>query len=446
MVVVRGRFVVTMNSEMKVWKNGGVAVEDGEIVEVGRFEDLKQRYGGEIIGDKWKIVIPGLVNCHYHSREQLAATLFPDGLGEAEWFNNYCLRYHEVLGPDEEKVALELALYAMARNGVTAFSDGGLIYPDVSLTAVEKNPLRIYASTWCWDMPPRIRKTSEQAMKEIDELRRKWAGKHRGLVEVCVTPISVTTCSRELLHQTFSYAKSHQLKTYIHTSSFREEVEKAIQTFGITPVGYLRREGLLRNYVNLLHAVHLTDEDVEWIAESGARVVCCPWSSMKKGKGLAVSGRFPELLKKGVRVGLGADGAPSSQHVDMLRTAGAFAGLFRDARMDAKAVTTTDALKAITSTAADLLGASNRTGSIEKGKRADLVLIDVRHPDFVPLSDPMQALVFSATGSAVDTVMVDGRIIVEHGEVKNVDFEELFRRAEKALEKIASKMGHQIPM
>ncbi|MDW8063220.1 MAG: amidohydrolase family protein [Candidatus Caldarchaeum sp.] len=447
MFLVRGRYVITMDDRLKVFKRGCVVVDGNVIVDVGPFDDLRTIYRcDEVIGDDWHVVLPGFVNCHYHSREQLAVSLFPDGLGEKEWFWNYVLPYHEALSPEDEKLAFELALVAMARNGVTTFSDGGLIFPDTTLTALEKIPLRCYASTWCWDIPQKIAKSTEQAFREIVDLYMKYHGKNNGLLNVCATPISVLTCSEKLLTEVFSWAREKGLKTSIHVASFVEEVEKCLETFGTSPADYLRRIGVLDQSVNLLHAVHLSDQDVEAVARSGAGVVCCPTSSTKKGKGLAVKGKVPELLEKGVKVGLGGDGAPSSQHVDMLRMASLFAGLFRDSRMDAKAVKAVDALKALTIGGAEVLGASAVTGSIVKGKKADLVLLDLRDPSFIPLTDVVQALVFSATGSAVDTVIVDGKILVEGGIVKNVDYREIASNAEKAVERIAAKIGLQIPM
>lgn len=441
MILIRGRYIVTMDERFRVFKRGCVVVDGNVIVDVGPFDELRKIYRcDEVIGDDWHVVVPGFVNCHYHSREQLALTLFPDGLDEKEWFWNYVLPYHEALSPEDEKLAFELALYSMARNGVTTFSDGGLLYPSTTLTALENIPLRCLASTWCWDIPEKIQKTTEKAFEEIVRLHREFAGKYDGLLDVCATPISVLTCSRELLKEVVVWARQNNVKIFIHASSFSEEVLRSVQRFGDTPVGYLHGIGFLDRNVNLLHAVHLTERDVELVAGSDAGVVCCPYSSMVKGKGLAVNGKFPELLQRGVRVGLGSDGAPSSHHIDMLRNASVFTGLFRDARMDAKAVKAVDSLKAITTVGAELLGLAEKTGSITKGKRADLVLLNMRNPSFIPMTDVYRSIVFSATGLAVDTVMVNGKIIVEDGVVMNLDFEELFKKAEKAVERIKSKM------
>ncbi|GBC72413.1 Atrazine chlorohydrolase [archaeon HR03] len=447
MFIVRGRFVVTVDEVNRVFRDGGVVVEGDRIVDVGFFEDLKKRYRCDmVVGDEWKIVLPGLVNCHYHSREQLSQTMFPDGLGETTWFNNFCLPYHAALTPEEEKTAFRLALYAMALNGVTTFADGGLLYPSTTLETLDEIPLRCLASTWCWDRADIIPKTAEEAFEELTHLHREFRGGFGGRLDVCATPISVTTCSQKLLRQVVEWARENNVKTFIHVSSFREEVEKALSTFGVTPVQYLFERGLLSRDVNILHSIHLSMDDVARIVSSGAGVVSCPYSSLKKGKGISVRGVFPEMLAEGVRVGLGGDGAPSAQHVDMLRTLSLFTGLCRDIRMNASLPLAKDAIRFVTSTAADLLGLGHRVGSLEKGKKADIVLLDMRFPDFIPVLDVLQSVVFSATGAAVDTVIVDGRVVVEGRRVIGVDAERLFRESEAAAEKIAERLGLQRPM
>nr|BAJ48436.1 amidohydrolase [Candidatus Caldarchaeum subterraneum] len=447
MFIVRGRFVVTVDEVNRVFRDGGVVVEGDRIVDVGFFEDLKKRYRCDmVVGDEWKIVLPGLVNCHYHSREQLSQTMFPDGLGETTWFNNFCLPYHAALTPEEEKTAFRLALYAMALNGVTTFADGGLLYPSTTLETLDEIPLRCLASTWCWDRADIIPKTAEEAFEELTHLHREFKGGFGGRLDVCATPISVTTCSQKLLRQVVEWARENNVKTFIHVSSFREEVEKALSTFGVTPVQYLFERGLLSRDVNILHSIHLSMDDVARIVSSGAGVVSCPYSSLKKGKGISVRGVFPEMLAEGVRVGLGGDGAPSAQHVDMLRTLSLFTGLCRDIRMNASLPLAKDAIRFVTSTAADLLGLGHRVGSLEKGKKADIVLLDMRFPDFIPVLDVLQSVVFSATGAAVDTVIVDGRVVVEGRRVIGVDAERLFRESEAAAEKIAERLGLQRPM
>ncbi|MEM2066157.1 MAG: amidohydrolase family protein [Candidatus Caldarchaeum sp.] len=447
MFLVRGRFVVTVDEVNRVFRDGAVVVEGDRIVDVGFFEDMKKNYRCDIVvGDEWKIVLPGLINCHYHSREQLSQTMFPDGLGEATWFNNYCLPYHAVLTPEEEKSAFRLALYAMALNGVTTFADGGLLHPSTTLETLDEIPLRCLASTWCWDRADIIPKTAEEAFEELVHLYSKFKGGFRGRLDVCATPISVTTCSEKLLRQVVEWARERGIKTFIHVSSFREEVEKTLSTWGVTPVQYLFERGLLNQDVNILHSIHLNMDDVERIVASGAGVVSCPYSSLKKGKGISVRGVFPEMLQRGVRVGLGGDGAPSAQHVDMLRTLSLFTGLCRDMRINASLPLAKDAIRFVTSTAADLLGLGHRVGSLEKGKKADIVLIDMRFPDFIPVLDVHQSLVFSATGAAVDTVIVDGRVVVEGRRVIGVDAERLVRESEVAAGKIAERLGLQRPM
>ncbi|MCS7138115.1 MAG: amidohydrolase family protein [Candidatus Caldarchaeum sp.] len=437
--MVRGRFLISGET---VLKNGCVVVEGDRIVDVGPFDEMRKRYGCDVVlGDEWKVVAPGLINCHYHSREQLAQTLFPDGLGEEEWFSRYCLPYHEALGPDEERLAFQLALYSMALNGITAFADGGIVYPSTTLEALEAIPLRCFTSTWCWDVPETLHRTVDEALYELEQLYQTFHGRMNGLLRVCATPISTETCSEELLEEVFSWSRNKGLKTHIHAASFIEEFNRSVVKRGKAPVEYLAEKRLLNKDTVLLHAIHLSENDVKLIGDSGAAAVCCPMSALTKGKGLALKGKYPELLRNGVRVGLGADGAPSSHHTDMLRLAALFAGIFRDARMDAKAVSAVEAWNAATSTAASVLGIDHETGSLEKGKKADIILLDLRRPAFTPSSDILKSLVFSATGDSVDTVIVNGRVVVYHREIKGFDCEKVYEYACEAVSNLERNLA-----
>jgi 5-methylthioadenosine/S-adenosylhomocysteine deaminase len=433
--LVRGRYVLTMDSEMRVIRDGCVAVDDGVVVDVGAFEELRRRYGGEVLGGDRKLVMPGLVNCHIHSREHLAVTAFPEGVPEERWFPDYCVPYHVWLDPEGERLAFKLALCDMALNGVTCFADGGLMYPETTLKVVENIQLRCLVSTWCWDLPQSIPKTAEQCMRELENLYTMFHNTSDGLVRASATPISVPTCSDKLLRDVFLWAMERNLPVFIHVASIWQDVETTVRQRGCTPVRHLSRLGVLHRGVNLLHSIYLSDDDVGVVSDAGVGVVACPASAAVKGKGLGPHGKFPELLERGVRVGLGVDGAPSAHHSDMLRMGALFAGILRDSRTRPGLAASAKVLRMLTAGGAELLGLGTEVGSIERGKRADLTVFDINTPLFFPTQDIYRSTLFTLTGCRADTVIVNGRPVVVDGRLLGVSLEEVWEEVERYLER-----------
>ena len=435
MLLVRGRYVLTMDSGMRVFRDGCVVVDDGFVVDVGPFDELRGRYRGEVLGGDRKLVMPGLVNCHIHSREHLAVTAFPEGVPEKRWFPDHCISYHVWLDAEGERLAFKLALCDMALNGVTCFADGGLMHLETNLGAVKEIPLRCLVSTWCWDLPQSIPKTADQCMRELENLYTMFHNSFNGLVRASATPISVPTCSDRLLRDVGLWALERSLPVFIHVASTDQDVEETVRQRGVTPAHHLRRLGVLRRGVNLLHSIYLNDADVGVISDAGAGVVACPASAAVKGKGLGPHGKFPELLAKGVRVGVGVDGAPSAHHSDMLRLGALFAGILRDSRTGPGLAKAAEVLRMLTAGGAELLGLGAEVGSLERGKRADLAVFDISAPLMYPTQDIYRSVLFTLTGCRADTVIVDGRPVVEGGELIGVSLEKVGGEVERYLER-----------
>ena len=214
---------------------------------------------------------------------------------------------------------------------------------------------------------------------------------------------------------------------------------------GLGPTQYLESLGLLGPNVLLAHAPGLGDDEIECLARTGTAVATCPVMNAKRGNGTAQHGRMPELLEKGIRVALGSDSPNNSNHLDMVRTLNMAALQYKDARQDMRQIPAERALEMATLLGAQALGLGGEIGSIEPGKRADLVLFDTQRPEWQALFNPVNNLVYNADGRSVHTVIVDGRVVVDAYRQSFVDEAQLFSRVQEIGERLLARTGVNLP-
>jgi cytosine/adenosine deaminase-related metal-dependent hydrolase len=198
---------------------------------------------------------------------------------------------------------------------------------------------------------------------------------------------------------------------------------------------------MLGQNVVLVHMVHVDDNELRIVSDYGVNVVHCPTTALKVAYGVTQIGKFPEMLDAGVNVCLGCDGSNAANYMDMVRATYLAAGLFKDARRNPKMIPAETAFEMATRHGAKAMLMTDEIGSLEAGKKADMVLFDCHRPEWVPLHNVANSLVYSATGQSVDTVFVDGRIVVEHGRMTTVDEDEIYCRAQAAGEAIIARTG-----
>jgi cytosine/adenosine deaminase-related metal-dependent hydrolase len=236
-------------------------------------------------------------------------------------------------------------------------------------------------------------------------------------------------------------ADEYGVGTSYHIASFIEEAREAERVFGVWPITHLESLGALGANLVIIHAVAVKDEEVAVLARNGTKVAHCPGAALHLAKGASRLAKMPEMLAQGVTVALGADGVCASGTFDMTRQMFLAAGLFKDARMDPTAIPAETALEMATINGAKALLWEREIGSIDVGKRADLVMFDVNRPEWVPTHDVVRALVYSANGASVKTVIVDGQVIVRDGRMQTVDESRLLDKAREAAERIARRAG-----
>jgi cytosine/adenosine deaminase-related metal-dependent hydrolase len=267
---------------------------------------------------------------------------------------------------------------------------------------------------------------------------QKYNGAKGGLVRTWVAPRSLGGCSEELYEEVAELARESDTRITMHLAEVREDVRYARENFGATPFEFVERVGLAGPRSLFAHMVWLKDTDIRRVAKTKSNVAHCPSSNLKLASGIP---KIPELIEAGANVGLGCDGAPCNNSYDMIREMKLAAVIQKARLLDPLSMPATTVLEMATVNGARAMGMESIVGSIEAGKRADLVLIDLRKPHLVPYRDLVSNVVYSAVGSDVDSVLVDGNLLLREGEALTLDEERIIDEAQERQDELISRSG-----
>lgn len=453
-------YVLTVDPVDTVLTGGSLVIEDGVIANVGSREEIAGRYDpvifDRVISGRDRLVMPGLVDAHLHLSEQLSRSLFPDCLNTRAWVFNWGKPFYAAVTPEDEYVSALFAGVEMIRTGTTCFlemgaqSDPGQVVGALDLVGIRGITGRHAADVkpeelpghWTQDMIEKhFFSSADEALGELRRCVERWNGSAGGRIRCWANIEGKEPCSPELHAGARALAEELGVGTTYHIASSIEEAQVSERRHGVWPVTRLAQMGALGPNLVLAHAVALAEAEVELLADHGTKVAFCPGTSLKVAKGATRIGRYPELLEAGVTVALGCDGTSASGSLDMMRQMYLVAGLFKDCRMDPSLVPASQAIRMATIEGAKALLWDDEIGSLEPGKRADVILFDLSDVEWVPCHDPVQALVYSATPRSLSTVIIDGRVVYEEGRVTTVDEAELIAEARGRAEAIVRRSG-----
>jgi 5-methylthioadenosine/S-adenosylhomocysteine deaminase len=411
-LVVKNALVVTCDAGETVIHKGGVAVEQGRILRVGPNSELG--LGHEEIDASGHLLMPGLINTHCHAADSLFRGLVED-LPLEPWLQTVWKAEAAILNRDTVRLGATLGLAELLLQGVTTVMDM-FWHPRETVAAARALGLRISTGGIFFDMPGMDGRGPEARTAEADAFFTEFADAEDVLGGAF--PHGAYTVGPEGLQAAKRAADRHGALFSTHAAETRAEQAIVAKRYGRSVIRHLDALGLLDARTVLAHCVWLDDEEIAILAESGATVSHNPVSNLKLASGIA---RIPDLLAAGVRVTLGTDGAISGNDLDLWMAVRLAAILHKGATGRADAVTTHAALAMATREAAAALGAGDRIGTLEPGKFADMILIDLGRVHAVPLFDPLTHLVFSAAKSDVRHVFVGGRQVVRDGELIRID-------------------------
>ena len=435
-LVVVGGIVLTADRDWNIYDPGAVAVDGGAIVGLGPREEVERAYRGrERIDASGKLVMPGLINAHTHAPMTLFRGI-ADDLPLETWLYDYIWPAEaKWLSPDFVRLGTQLAAAEMIRSGTVLFCDMYFFEDDIA-EACKEAGLRVVVGGALVDFPNANYKTPEEGLKYSEDLLRKWD--NDSLVVPSIQPHSPYAASSELMQQGKALADQYDAPYLLHVSETQSEVQESIEKYGRTPVGRLADLGVLGPTTVAIHAVHLTDEDIELLAQYEAGVVHCPESQLKLASGFTP---VPKLLEAGVKVGLGTDGAASNNDLDMFGEMGTAARVHKVIAGDPTVVPARQALGMATLEAARVLGLDDRLGSLEVGKRGDMIVLDLDVPHMVPMYNVTSHLVYAAHSSDVRTVIIDGQVVMRDRVLLTLDEVEIFARAREMAREIVASWG-----
>ncbi len=428
-IVIKNALLVTMDEKRRILKNHSIAIEEKRIVEI------KEKIKGEAettIDAKGNLIMPGLINAHTH----LAMTLFrgtADDVPLMQWLQEEIWPIENNLNKENVRAGSQLGILEMIKSGTTCFND---MYWHLDETArcVEESGIRAVLSMPLLDvMGP---EQGQKLLKEGEDSIKKY--KHHERIVPFLGPHAPYTCSEELLLKTKDLAKRYDAGIHIHVSETKEEVENSKKDKGARPFEYLDRIGFLDEDVIAAHSVWVSKAEMDIIKNKDAKVCHNPISNMKLGSGVAP---VPQFLEKGITVSLGTDGAASNNNLDMFEDMKTCALLHKVYNSNAALVPALNALEFATINGAKALGLDDEIGSLEVGKRADIIMLDSQGSNMVPMTNPVSHLVYSAKGSNVETVIVDGKVIMEERRMLTLDEKQVIEFAREQAKDLFERSG-----
>jgi 5-methylthioadenosine/S-adenosylhomocysteine deaminase len=436
-LLIKNATVVTMDADDRVFA-GDVLVEGHHIAAVSRSITARADHTLDAGGGA---LLPGLVQTHIH----LCQTLFrgaADDLALIDWLKRRIWPLEAAHTPASLYASARLGISEMIRGGTTcALTMETVNHTNEVFRAVEETGFRATVGKCMMDkgddVPVALHEETEASIAESLALLERWHGTAEGRIRYCFAPRFAVSCTRELLERVARLSAERGVIVHTHASENRDEVALVERETGLRNIDYLKAVGLVGPHVVLAHCVQLSDDEMAILARGKANVAHCPSSNLKLGSGIA---RVSEMLERGISVTIGADGAPCNNRLDMfteMRTA----ALLQKVLRGPEALPALTALRMATIDGARALGLADEIGSIEAGKRADLILLNLDASHTTPRPDVISTIVYAAQSSDVERVWIDGRAVLSDGRLTTMNEHEVIAAAVTEAKKLAAQVG-----
>ena len=423
-IIIEGGILITMADGEAPLNPAKISIKGDRITDIQVLEDESEYPArAEMINARNCIIMPGLVNGHSHTAMALFRGL-ADDLPLREWlFDRIFPAESKHLRPETVYWGSLLGCLEMIASGTTTLIDG-YFFQDETVRAVHRSGLRALIAQGVIDFPAPGVSDPERNLTVANEFIEKWLG-FSDLISPGMFCHSPLTCSDKTLRRGMEISRGFSLPLQIHLSETSEEVSEIIDRTGQRPVHYLDKLGILDEGLIAAHAVHLSDEEMELLSRKGVKIVHVPESNMKLSSGVA---RVAQMVRLGLTVGLGTDGCASNNNLDLFQEMDSAAKLGKVSTLNPVNMDATTVLKMATSWGATILGLEEEVGTIEVGKKADIIVVDLQSPHLVPLYNPVSALVYSASGADVKDVIVNGQILLRDRTFRTLDPDEITGR------------------
>ena len=441
-LLLRHGRVITMDAHRRILVDGAIAIRAGRIVAAGPDREVSTRFRAKAVRDlAARIVHPGFVDAHTHMGMELVRAIAPKTSRKWSMLENAVFSTQTY---EQEYLGSLLSCMEMVANGTTTFADtGSSFFLDATAKAIETVGLRGLVGHLICDVPGEVEaivSPTETCLARLDDQLGRYPFHTDAKVRCAVSVSGMGMCSDRVLVEVRKLAERHRVPMIMHQSWGDDEVQASLARDGRRPVEHLGELGVLGPGLALVHMIHLDEREVDLVARAGAAVVHCPAAAIRRAMGVIRRGLFPEMLRAGIVVALGSDGISGKR--DLARQVYLTATLFREVRDDLTAITGEIALEMATINGARALGLEGEVGSLEAGKRADLVIHGFDRPEAHPRrKDPVDTLVFYTGSRTVQTVLVDGEVVFDNGRLTRLDAEEALGRIDTSGARLEDHLG-----
>ncbi len=430
-LLIKNATVITMNADNHMF-TGDVLIADGCIAAFGTTTKAD-----EVMDATGRVLLPGFVQTHIH----LCQTLFrgaADDLALIDWLKQRIWPMEAAHTPQSLRLSAQLGVAELIRGGTTcALTMETVNHTDEVFRVVEESGFRATVGKCLMDagagVPEALHEETTAALAEAVALIERWNGAANGRIRACFAPRFAVSCTRELLEQVARLSREHRVLVHTHASENRDEIALVEQNTGLRNINYLNSVGLTAPHVVLAHCIWLDEQEINILEQTETKIAHCPSSNLKLGSGIA---QIAEMLERGIAVSLGADGAPCNNRLDMfteMRTA----ALLQKVRRGPQALPALQVLRMATIEGAKALGLADEIGSIELGKKADMMLLNLNQLHSTPQPDLVSTIVYSAQSHDVETVLIEGEVVLRNGSLLTLQEAEIRAQAQEYSLKMA---------
>ncbi|EHO77399.1 amidohydrolase [Fusobacterium ulcerans] len=444
-ILIKNGYVISMNKNREIFKNGSVLIEDDKIKAVGKVEHSLVNADAEIYDAQGKIILPGLVNTHVHLSQQLGRGV-ADDVVLLTWLRERVWPYESSFNYEDSLISSTACCVELIKTGVTTFLEAGGQYVDAMAEAVEKCGLRACLSKSTMDegegLPKAWQKTAQEELDFQEELFKKYNDTADGRIKIWFGLRTIFNNSDELIKGTKTLADKYNTGIHMHVLEVKEEMDYTRATRGETTVEHMNRLGALGPNLVAAHTVWLTEREIDLFRLYDVKVSHNPGAAMKVVLGFA---KIPEMLEKGIAVSIGTDGAPSNNRMDMMRDMYLTSLIHKGRTLNPKTVSAEQVLEMATINGARCALMEKEIGSLEVGKKADLIILNPDTIHSLPVIDPVANIVYAMSSENVESNMCNGKWLMKNREILFLDEKDLLEKVKIQNKKVMDKAGIVIP-
>jgi 5-methylthioadenosine/S-adenosylhomocysteine deaminase len=445
-ILIKNANIVSMDQNRSVYVEGSILIENDKIIEIGRYDDLQPLINSNVIVEdaKGNWVLPGLINTHVHTSQQLARGI-ADDVDLLVWLRDRIWPYESNLSEEDSYVSSLLCGIEQIRSGVTCFVEAGGQHVNGMGRAVKELGIRAALVKSTMDtgigLPKIWQKNTQEEIDEQIENFENWHNKENDRIRCWFGLRTIFNNSDDLIIKTKELADKYEVGIHMHVAEIRDEIEFSKNTRGAATVTHLNNLGVLGDNFLAAHCVWMTNKEIEIFQKNNVKVTHNPAAAMKV-LGFA---EIPQMLEQGICVSIGTDGAPCNNRMSLIDEMWLTSLIHKGRKLNPKIMPAETVLEMVTVNAAKCALWDKEIGSLEKGKKADLIIIDPKSATMLPMHDPIANLVSSMRTQNVNSVMCDGIWVMKDGVIKTIDENAIIQESIKRSKEILERANIKIP-